>query len=190
MPNEFTALRARARARRDKIIAEAKAEYESALKQIAVLEQDLLGKETQRHVKISTSIDRIIPKDRPFTTLDIMAALEASQPGRVWRPGSINNHMSWLRKKGIVKRLRKSNGTTPAIYAVKDLDVSNGPFGDATLGQAVAKVLTSPMTQTELVVALLEAGYRTTMKREYLRNAVGEVLRKGGYRCEGGKWQR
>jgi len=190
MANEFTALRARARARRDKLIAEAKAEYESTLKQIAVLEQDLLGSVTSRHVSISASIESVIPRDRIFTTLDIMAALEAKEPGRVWKPGSINNHISTLRRKGIVRRLKKSNGTAPAQYAMKDAKVEERPFGDATLAAVVAKMLTHPMTQTELTVALLEAGYITSMNKGYLRNAIGEVLRKGGYRCEGGKWSR
>lgn len=190
MSNEFTALRARARERRDKIINQAKADYEAALKQIAALEQDLLGKESTRHKKISACIDQCIPRDRTFTTLDILAGLEALDPGRVWRPGSINNYISQLRRKGLVRRLRKSNGTTPAIYVRAGVEVPEGPLGDLTLREVVARTLTRPMNKAELLVAILESGYRTNMNRVYLQNAVGEILRKGGYQCEGGKWTR
>jgi hypothetical protein len=44
------------------------------------------------------------------------------------------------------------------------------------------------MTQTELVVRMLEAGYDTTMSKQALRDAVGVELRKGGFRRDGQKW--
>lgn len=72
----------RAQDKRDKLIAAAKREYEQTLIAIAALEQDLLGKVSSRHKKISACIESVIPKDRTFTTTDILAALEALDPGR------------------------------------------------------------------------------------------------------------
>ena len=59
-----------------------------------------------------------------------------------------------------------------------------------TLPEVVAKVLQvrQPLRQTELVAAMLEAGYQSTMSPKNLRTAVGIVLRKGAYRQSGGKW--
>jgi hypothetical protein len=47
-----------------------------------------------------------------------------------------------------------------------------------------------PMTQTELTVALMEAGYETSMTKPALRNAVGVVLREDArrFRKDGDKW--
>ena len=47
-----------------------------------------------------------------------------------------------------------------------------------------------PVRQTDLVVAMLEAGYQTTMTPKRLRDAVGVVLRKGRerFREVGGEW--
>lgn len=61
-----------------------------------------------------------------------------------------------------------------------------------TLPEVVTQVLSNrqPMRQTELVMAMLEAGYQTTMSPENLRDAVGVVLRKGRgrYRQVDGEW--
>lgn len=189
--NEFTKLRERAREKRDRLIASTKREYEATLVQIAALEQDLLGRESSRHQKLSACIESAIPSDRPFTVADIHTALEARDPGRVWRKRSIDNHLSRLRAKGLVRRLQKSKGPMPAQYVRAGVTVQEGPFGDMTLRQVIAAVLTHPMTQTEIVVRMLEAGYETTMKRGALRNAVGTELRKGGFKADAvGKWSR
>jgi DNA-binding transcriptional ArsR family regulator len=186
--NEFIALRTRAREKRDTTIAHARQEYEATLVQIASLEQDLLGRESSRHKKISASIESVIPNGRPFTTVDILAGLEAIDPGRVWRKRSIDNHLSRLRERGLVRRMRKAKGTEPALYVRVGADVAKLPFEDMTLPEVIRAVLTRPMTQTELTVRMLEAGYETTMSKPVLRNAVGVELRKCGYRNDGGKW--
>ncbi len=106
--NEFIALRARARDKRDKAIAQAREEYEAALVQIATLEQDLLGKLPSKHKPMSACIESVIPNDRPFTTLDVLTSLEALDPRRVWRKRSIDNHFSRLRDKGLIRRIKRA----------------------------------------------------------------------------------
>ncbi len=62
------------------------------------------------------------------------------------------------------------------------------PLDDMTLEQAIHRVLTRPMTVTEVAVAVIEAGYQSTMSRNNLRNHVGRLLAKGDFKREGGKW--
>lgn len=61
-----------------------------------------------------------------------------------------------------------------------------------TLAEVVKEVLRPrrPMRQTDLVVAMIEAGYQTTMKPKGQRDAVGNVLTEGqgGISESGGKW--
>lgn len=46
-------------------------------------------------------------------------------------------------------------------------------------------------TPVELTVAVLEAGYETSMSRINLHNTVARVLRQGKFtKVEGGKWVR
>jgi hypothetical protein len=59
---------------------------------------------------------------------------------------------------------------------------------DLTLLQVIGKVLTRRMTTTEIVVAVLEAGYQTTMGKTNLRNHVTQLLRRGGFKQDAGKW--
>jgi len=187
MSAEFIALRARARAKRDKLIAEARSEYEYQLVQIAKLEQDLLGKVSSRYKKISAAIESVLPLDRTFTTEDVMAALEALDPRRAWRKRSIDNHISRLRERGLVKRIKRSNVRECAVYARVEFPVKVSPLGDMTLLQAIGTVMTRPMTTTEIVVAVLESGYETTMPRSVFRNAVTKELGRV-YLQRDGKW--
>jgi hypothetical protein len=185
---EFVALRARARDKRDKAIAYARREYEATLVTIAALEQDLLGKESSRHRMISASVESVIPNDRPFTSAEIMASLEALDPGRAWRKRSADNHIARLRERGLVRRLSKAKGPDPAVYVRVGVDVPKLPFEDMRLVEVMRAVLTRPMRQTELALALLEAGYQTAMEPRAFRTAVGVELRRGGFANHGGKW--
>lgn len=187
--NEFIALRARARDRRDKAITKARDEYAATLATIAGLEQDLLGKETSRHKLISASIDSVLPTDRTFTTVDVMAALEALDPGRVWRKRSIDWQIARLRKKGIVRRLKRSSNTEPAKYVRVGAAVEKLPFEDMRLPEVIAAVLTRPMRPTEIVVAMREQGYESSMSNNALRDYVGRELRAGEFRRGAdGRW--
>lgn len=188
MSNEFNALRARARDKRDKAIAEIRAEYEAQLVQIAALEQDLLGKVSSRHKKISSAIESVIPRDATFTTADIMAALEALDPRRAWRKRSIDNHFSRLRERGLIRRIKRATIHEPAVYVRPEAPVAAAPLEDMTLLQVIGKVLVRPMTTTEVCVAVLEAGYQTAMAKTALRNHVTRQLSRGEFKSEGGKW--
>ncbi len=176
--NEFTKLRERARQKRDKEIAQVRAQYEYALVQIATLEQDLLGRDSTRHKTISSCIDLVIPRDRTFTTVDVMTALEAMDQGRAWRKRSVDGHIARLRERGLVRRIRKSQNTEPAIYARVGVEVPPRPFQDQTLAQAIQTVIAPGMNATQVSVALLEAGYETTMSAQGLRRAVNVEMRK------------
>ena len=111
-------------------------------------------------------------------------------PGRIWRKRSVDSHISRLRKRGIVSRISRSRGSEPAVYARLGVQVAPRPFQDMTMREVIRTVLAEkPLTQTELVVAMLESGYYTTMTRQALRNAVGMELRKDGeFRKADGKW--
>jgi hypothetical protein len=185
----FNELRKHAREKRDKAIGKVRDEYTATLVRIAALEQDLLGRDPSSHRTISSSINSVLPNDRPFTTVDVMTALEALDAGRVWRKRSVDSHISRLRERGVVRRLTKAKGLEPAVYARVGVKVAPAPFEDRTLVEVMGEVLAGrSLTQTELAVAMLEAGYQTTMAPKALRDAVGVVLRKGQFNKRAGKW--
>ena len=108
-----------------------------------------------------------------------MAGLEALDPRRVWRKRSVDSHIARLRQKGLVIRLKRSQLRLPAVYAREGVEVEASPFGDMTPKEVVAQVLDRPMSQTELVVAMLEGGYQTSMNPKKLRDAVGGGVARG-----------
>jgi tRNA A-37 threonylcarbamoyl transferase component Bud32 len=186
--SEFNALRTRARQKRDLAIAQIRSEYEAQLVQIAALEQSLLGKQSARHKKISAAVESVIPRDRQFNTQDIMTALEAMEPTRYWRKRSVDFVLTNLRRKGLIRRLKRATIHERASYIRAEVPVADPPMGDMTLLEAIGRVHQRPMTSTEICVALLEAGYQTTMNRNNLRNHVTRVMGRGRFKCEGGRW--
>lgn len=188
---EFHALREAARSKRDNAISRARAEFEATLVAIAKLEQDMLGG-MNRQLKITASIESVIPPHKPFTVTDIMQSLEERDPGRTWRRRAIDGHITRLRAKKIVRRVRKAKGSDPAIYVRADAVIPKWPFEDMTLVEVISAVLTEPMTRTEVAVVMLERGYETTMQRKYFCNTVGATLRKHVelFRCKESKWER
>lgn len=190
--NEFAELRKRARERRDKLIAAAYSEWESTLGRIAELEQDLLGRDPVNHKSVASCVDAVIPTDSPFTTVDVMKALEALDAGRVFRKRSVDNHIYRLREKGLVRRLKRAQGREPALYARVGVDVPAIPFEGKTMREVMVEVLADKsMTQVELALAMIDKGYQTTMKPRALSHAVGAELRrnKEDFRKNGGKWR-
>jgi hypothetical protein len=140
---------------------------------------------------MASCINQLTPTDRTFTTVDIMAGLEAMDPGKVWRKRSVDSQIQVLRDKGLVKRIKRSKGTEPAVYARIEVPTEPLPFQDLNLADVVAEVLKAePLTQTEIVVTMLEAGYETTMGQKALRDAVGLALRRAPERftVQGRKW--
>ena len=154
---------------------------------IAALEHGLTGRKT-RHRKISACIESVIPRDEPFTSTEIIAALEALDSSRVWHKWTVDNHITKLRAKGIVRRMRRHKGAERALYVRVGAEVDKLPFEDMTLLEVIRTVLVEPMTQTELTVRMREAGFDSTMDDRTLRNVVGEELRRGGFANHSGKW--
>lgn len=147
-----------------------------------------MGRDSSRHKKISSCIESVIPRDRPFSTLDVLASLEALDPGRVWRKRSIDNHISRLRERGLIHRLRRATTHEPALYARDGVKASVAPTGDMKLKDVIRAVLLRPMTTTEVAVSVMEAGYHSTMAKTALRNHITRELRHGGFKRDGAKW--
>jgi len=177
--NEFVALRAKAAARRDRLVAAAWSEYADTLARIAGLERDLLGKKASEDCTVAACVRSVLPADRTFTTVDIMAALAALDPARVWRKSAVDNCLARMRDRGTLRRLKRSRGHEPAVYARTDIDVGEVPFEGMTLVDvATLQLVERPMTQTELTVAMLEAGYETKMTPQDLRRNIGRALKR------------
>ena len=140
--------------------------------QIATLEQQLTNIRPKRDRSAASCIESVIPRENTFTTVEILAALEALDPGRIWNRRTIDNHISKLRAYGLVRRLKRANLQERAIYVRSDSENHGGPLGDKTLIEVIGMILTRPMNPTEIVVAVREAGYRSLMTGKMLRNHV------------------
>lgn len=189
MIDEFLSLRVIARSRRDAAIEEAHREYGVALQQIAALQQRLINKpKGMKPAPVSASVDAVLPQDRPFGVSDIMLALESYDPRRVWLVQSVNKYIAELRQRGIIERVIRAKMGIPAVYCVRGVKHDIKPGDDLTLVEAIEQVVTGPMTISEIVVAVLEAGHKTRMPPGMFRTVVLKTLADRRYRRSGGKW--
>jgi hypothetical protein len=141
------------------------------------LEQDILGRDLSGHKSIASCINSVLPTDREFTTVDVMSALEAMNSRRVWRKRSVDCHISRLRERGIVRRLSKAKGDQPAVYVRNGANVPKQPFEDMPMVDVAADVLRGKnLNVTELAVAMVEAGYQTTMSTN--RGSTDSLIRR------------
>jgi hypothetical protein len=131
--NEFSAIRARARERRDSAIKQARTEYAESLNQIAAPEDRLLQQARPKFRRVTDCIARVIPSDKHFTIDDVMEALEALDPARNWHRPVVTNHITHLRNRGVLYRVRKPKMGTNAIYARKVVPAPPSTFGDKPL---------------------------------------------------------
>jgi len=187
--NEFNSLRAKAAAKRDKIIAQVRADYVATLAAIAKLEADFLGKSASasRYRRCTEAVGSVVPQDRPFTVQDVIVALEELEPARNWRKGAVVHAIGRLIDKGVLKRVRRAARCEGAVYARSDLPMK---IETRPIRQVIQDVLTRPMTVLEITVAIEEAGYQSTMTPKALRDYVGRKLRAGGFRRDGERWTR
>jgi hypothetical protein len=185
---EFLALRLKARQRRNTLIEVANAEYEATLLQIATLERGLLDKLPKPPRSVAAFVNSVMPKTGTFTYLDIKASLESLDPGRVWKERTIHGHLSKLRMRGIIRRLKRSTSTGYAVYTKAEHPVKVQPLDDMSLAQCIRTVLREPMTATEIMVAVTELGFRSTMSPRPLLRYIGALLRKGNFKKSCNKW--
>src|SRR3569833_2393991 len=184
---EFESLRKAALVKRDKAIAIIRCEYAATLVQIAELERGLGGCALSASKRVSECVDAIMPQDRPFSLLDLISLLEAADSSRTWSVNAVSAHVTRMRKKGIVVRVKRASMNEPAQYVRKGVEVERGPVGDMTMRETIEQVFTRPMTTAEATVGILEAGWRSTMGKRRLAQYAGQTLRLG-YKRSGGKW--
>jgi len=183
-------LRRAARAKRDKTIAQAREDYVATLARIAELDLALYGKPSLKTRSAAACIERIMPVDAPFTIVDIVAGLEALDAGRPWSRRAIDTHVAVLLKRGLIRRLRRGCSGSPAVYIRAGSERDDYLFAGMKLVDVVALMLAGgPMTPVEIVVALKEAGYRTTRTDKALQWALPTELKKDRrFEVKGGKW--
>jgi hypothetical protein len=111
-------LRRLARERRDKLIAKVQEEYEATLGRIAAVERDLEGSTPVTSQRLGSCVLAAIPSE-PFTSADLIRALEVRQPKRSWHLRSVNGALARLRRKGITPAM--AAGIAGGKWSLEDL---------------------------------------------------------------------
>jgi hypothetical protein len=119
-----------------------------------------------------------------------MATLQAMDDSRAWSKPKVWNHIAKLRRKGLTRRTKLHSYNEPAMYVRSDVETPERPFANMSLNEVVQQVLADKqMTELELTVAVLEAGYESKRTRRELREAIRQTLKKDErYMKDGEKW--
>lgn len=190
MTADFAALRAKARQRRDSELTRVREEYQENLAKIADIEQRLLGRVDPKRMPLSAAVEHVLPLGESFTATSVMRSLEALDATRIWRLASVVRHIRALRERGLVRRLKRANVHAPAEYMRTDGPAKVVPVPrDKTLHDWLREIVTKPMRTAEVLEAVKESGFQTTMIPAHLRTYAKRALKEAGFREVGGKWQ-
>jgi hypothetical protein len=180
MQEFFSAAISKARAKRDRAIAKARHDYQDTIRRIHQRAYGKLIRQRKRGAqRLGLLIDSVVPRHREFTIADIIAALTEIDPRRYWHANSVGNHLTMLRKRGVIRRTRRHRPTEPSRYVHVDAPVPLRILEDMTLREVALAVRGNrTMTLTELTVAIREAGYDTKMNGKRLRDALAVIFRR------------
>jgi hypothetical protein len=188
----FNELRIKAREVRDRSIAQAREDYDVALRRITELEASLNREAKTTAKAIWKCIESVMPRDRSFEVPELIASLEALYPQRAWTSKIVNHRIGHLCKRGLVRRLKRSNGRDSAVYARMGVGDAEAVTDEPLMIDRLGAILRArgPMDITALTVALIEGGYRTKASGVVLRNNAGHLLRRypDRFARQGEKW--
>jgi hypothetical protein len=185
-----------ARRRRDADLEQVRADYRLAVRKIGEL-QFLLGNQPQApKPKLSKPLLEVIcdmmPKDRPFTFSEVIAAIAKAEPDRPLNESSIRTLLPRLADQGIIRRVGK-NQAGRVEWAAAGTVTADNPYGAMALTEVAEIVLREhgPMTPAELVVNIRESGYRADADPRRMVASLRQSVRRYPGRFEvgdDGRW--
>ena len=160
-------LRQRAADKRDRAIKAARADFRNAVRLLDQLAQSVGPEPPPARRRngprpIMELMESVIPRDKPFTLGELVAALQAAEPDRAFHVPSVRTLMPDLVKAGAIRKVRRAAGGH-VYWAHPECRVDDGPIAALSIADATALVLDEcgPLTAAEIVVNLKERGYRT-----------------------------
>jgi hypothetical protein len=180
----YTDLRNRARARRDETIREAHSLYKQALKRIDLLERSLGREKPKQAVVPEPEARRIMdlmvenmPKDRPFSSAELVELLRDLYPERDIAARTIRTYLHRLIVQGEIRRVCKPKGKE-MLYAHKACTVETVPDQAAALTNVAEQVLqeAGPMTMLQLTLAIQDRGTRPDIKPHSLMQSLRRAI--------------
>lgn len=182
--NAYQQIRERARRKRDEAIRDARSEYDQTMKRIEVVERSLGAPLLKQVVipepevrKIMDLILEVIPKDRPFTSIDVVELLRDYYPEREFKPNTVRTYMHRLALFNKLKRICRLRGTE-VTWAAIDCPVKEPYDGSASLVDVAELVLkeSGPMTMLQLTLAVQKRGMRPEAKPRSLMESLRRAL--------------
>lgn len=191
----YEQLKREATKKRKAALQRARKEYYDTVRQIDAL-RSRLGYEVaaglpKRQRTMRELVLKVMPTDRAFTFTDIHKLLCELEPHREFKEISLRTMLRHMATEGILDRISK-NQAGRVLWAVKGADIPADPFGSKSLMDVAEIILRDrgPLTPTELVVAVQEAGYRDDANPRRLVAALRSSVRRypGRFNVNGGKW--
>ncbi|MBP88886.1 MAG: hypothetical protein CMJ64_19595 [Planctomycetaceae bacterium] len=155
MPTPFDELRKLAMQRRDKAVQSARRDYHATLEEIAILQSRFVQ---PRCGGVADAVRALLPVDRPFTLADLMGILK--EAGREVSLPVLRTTMHRLEKSGEVRRVVGSHKHRKTVYAIASLECEPPKPTAIKLAEQVLSESDSPMTATEIMVAMLDRGFQ------------------------------
>lgn len=180
---DFDELRRLARDKRDSAIKDARNECRVTLEEINALQKRLLAKPSQKgkprpRVSMSQKILNVIPTDREWTVLELLAWLKLPKTDK----NHVRAYLGKMQKAGSIKQIRRGKNNVEALFAVADFESASSELNAMTQLQAARHVMADIGNEVDVVtlaVTMCERGYRPAAKnnREFVKSLRSSLRR-------------
>lgn len=164
--DSFADLRERAAAKLDSTIEAARKEYRDTILKINQLQDELAPRKARAAARFPTSIMGLvgqhIPRDRQFTSHDILDAMELAHPDKPLNQKTVVWAVGRLGARGLIRRVAKDRlGNIIWCHAESQLD--DKPFEVMPVSDVITQVLQDgPQTPHEIVAGAQKIGFRAS----------------------------
>jgi len=185
----YEILRKQAADKLDKAIVAARKEYRETVDRINSLRRELGHEPPINGLRVGRTFTELVrehlPQDRPFTADDVLANVQAVEPDRTFKRGTLKTILHKLGDLALIRRVAKDKKGY-VLWAAAGCEVETKPYAAMPLSDVIADILTDsdPMRPAELVVAIQGLGCRAGDDPQKVLRAVRKSLQGNPRRFE------
>ena len=188
--DSYQKLRSQARLKRDAAIAAAHEQYGQTLRTISGLRKTLGGEGSVKPVRKDGTnfakgqralalIRQVLPRDREFTTGELVSLLKIVAPEQGIPDSSLRAHLRRLEDQRALERVRRDGDGQVIWRAVGAAAEPQTPLASMNLPDAASLILAEagPMGVKELAIAIQARGCREGASRKVITESLAAALR-------------
>ncbi len=162
----YAILQKQAAAKLDQAIQAARREYRETIDRINQLRRELGHEPPTKGLRVERTFTELVrdhhPQDRPYTANDVLVIVQAVEPNRIFKRGTLKTILHKMGDLALIRRVAKDRKGY-VLWAAAGCEVETKPYAAMPLSDVIADILegSEAMRPAELVVAVQRLGDRS-----------------------------